>query len=246
MKIEYNIKSYGTETQANVKGYMAVTEIVKGKRYILPISPDIKESDLVKGFLTINKPLSLEKIVLSRFGLISQLFLDRITIKKDAKILVIGVGCVGFACIYILYCNHFSNIFYTDIIQRDISYATEVLTDNLKYDDYDYIIDATGNKNVIENIIARCKPLSAIVLLGTCRQNANIDPDSIHRKNLLIYGAHELSGLSDEYRQKVFDRVVNKIYKCNYTFNNVVSIKQHSEIDIDSRDSIFTIYKNNL
>ncbi len=51
MKIEYNLISRGTKLQSDCEGYMAISEVINGKRYILPLLiPDIKFPKFIQVF----------------------------------------------------------------------------------------------------------------------------------------------------------------------------------------------------
>ena len=121
MKIEYNLISRGTESQSDCSGYMAISERVDGKRYILPLKHSVKSVDsIIDGSLTVKKQLSICQIAVARFMLISKLFLDRIKIKKDERILVVGCGCVGFSLLEYLRLNGYTNV---GFISKNFKYS---------------------------------------------------------------------------------------------------------------------------
>ena len=246
MKIEYNIVSFGTEQQASSAGYMAITELAAGGRYILPVAHNVSETNNLNGALTVKKETGIEKIVLARFGLMTQLFLEKTNLNKNQNILVVGAGCVGFACVQMLLLNGYKNVCFTNKTTKlEIAGAKYIQKQNLNYEDFDVIIDATGSASAIKDIFDKCKPCSSIVLLGTCRENGNVDVLNIHRKNLVVYGAHELSGFSDEYRQKVFEKTLNKIKKCKQDFKNIVCLEDKSKLNKLKRKTIYTVYCSN-
>ena len=241
MNIQYNIVSHGTESQGNSDGYMAVSEDINGSRFILPIPHKKTNCDDMKGSLQIKKDLSIEKITVARFGLISQLFVDNYKLAKNKKILVVGIGCVGFACVQILKLNNYKYVYYTDKSNANITEAEMIDNNKVNYHDFDVIIEATGKIDVLNKIIRECKIMSTIILLGTCREAGGIEPLLVHRKNLKILGAHELSGYTDKHRQKEFDKVVKLISKSKNDFKKVVSFVDKNQRDKLKRTSIYTV-----
>lgn len=245
MKIEYNIVSFGTEKQSCSAGYMAVTECCDKKRYILPVAHNVENSELVKGALTIKRETTIEKIVLARFGLMTQLVLENQIISKNKKVLIVGTGCVGYACVQMLLLNGYKKVFFTNRKTNiKIKNATYIEKKNLNYEEFDVIVDATGDSLAIKEIFEKCKVGSKIILLGTCRENGLVDVLDIHRKNLAVYGAHELSGYSDEYRQKIFEKTLNKIQRSKNTFSDIVSLEDKLNINKTTRKSIYLVYCN--
>ena len=51
--------------------------------------------------------------------------------------------------------------------------------------------------------------MTKIVIVGTPREKPNVDLLTVHRKNLIIFGAHELTGFDSKKRQNAFDKIVN-------------------------------------
>ena len=141
MKIEYNLISRGTELQSDCNGYMAISEMINGKRYILPLKHSVKNTDsIIAGSLTVKKQLSICQIAVARFMLISKLFFDRIKIKKDERILVVGCGCVGFSLIEYLQLNGYTNV---GFVSKNVKYP-KFKEEKNSFEGYSWIFDCTG------------------------------------------------------------------------------------------------------
>ena len=222
---------------------MAITEQVDNFRYILPIAHNIEQVDhLPPQRLRVSRDLDLAQIAVCRFRLISALFLKNHTLDIHSKILIIGYGCVGYACHEELKSRGFEKI---SVLTRHkkllkINYVdSKVLNKN----NFDTIIDTTGNSDAINQVITNMQPRQTLVLLGTPRQSPNIDLLQVHRLNLTIIGAHELNGYSDAYRQQAFDEVVTNVYNNKIKYNDVVEeINQHIE-DIEANKKIYTVIR---
>lgn len=243
MKIEANIISWGTESQSNSNGYMAITEIINKKRYILPIEHYVQNVDKIpNGSLIVKKEISLEQIAISRFMLITSLFLERYPIKKKSSILILGCGCVGYACIKELHRRGFSNIV---LYEKNDKYKkflhTKIINNLNEIKNYNYIIDTTGSDNILSKILNLINCFQTLILLGTPRKGPYIDLLQIHRKNLSILGAHELSGYSNKVRQKTFDKIIRYNFMNKEKFTDVCNkCDQKNKL----RTSIYTIMNN--
>ncbi len=238
MKIDYNIISKGTERSGS-KGYMAVSEKIAGKRYLMPLAHEVRESKLTKDFLIIKKDITEFEVAIARFRLISELFLSKHSFKKNSKILVYGAGCVGYGLLTNLYTRGYYDVHYTTRKTKPFHLYEWKETSKVDITDYDIIFDTTGHNEVVENIINNAKPMTKIVLLGTPRQKPNIDVLVIHRKNLEVYGGHELFGYTAEYRQKIFDQMVNQIVKHQSDYSAICGYAVDAGID----DKIYNIIK---
>lgn len=225
IKIEYNIKSRGTERNYYSDGYIAISEIVGKKRYILPISHSISEiATLPSNCLWTKANVNIYKVAMARFSLISMLFLNKRKLPKSAKILVIGCGCVGFGLLfnlkylkykYVTYSSRHKGVF-KDFVWKRI--------DNVMWEEYDIIIDATGENDIIETAVEKCEKHAIIVLLGTPRNNPQISMLMVHRKNLSILGAHELNGYTNHQRQTIFNKTLRMVNRINFDFSSVCEI----------------------
>ena len=102
LKIEYTIISRGTEKYGS-KGYMGISEVKKGKRYFVLSKHYEKEVQTLKDSFEFDDIYNIENITLSRFEIIPKITLDN---KKDfinERIIICGLGNVGFASlIYLL------------------------------------------------------------------------------------------------------------------------------------------------
>lgn len=225
MRIEYNIFSRGTETDSNSTGYMAISELVGGKRYIMPIGHNIDIcEEIPDGSIEIKSNASVYQIAFARFALISKLLLNRCKFSKKSKILVCGCGCVGYALLFNLKQMGFNNVIFTSRHQTIFNEYQWIDIKNIDFSQYEIIFDTTGANEIIESILDRCAPLSTIVLLGTHRHAPQIDILRIHRKNLVLMGAHELFGYSNNIRQKTFDQVLRLICKSRMDLSSVCGV----------------------
>lgn len=76
---------------------------------------------------------------------------------------------------------------------------------------YNTYIEATGKSNIIKEIIENVTENSSIFLLGTPREGTYlIDHLEIHRKNINIFGGHELNGHSWQNRNSCFIDLLKK------------------------------------
>lgn len=209
VKIVANIISKGTETNSDCKGYMALTEKIDNVRYIIPVSHEVSELlRLHSDSLMIKKNLPLNKIILSRFQLIPALFFSNNHIDVNSKILVCGIGCVGFATLVELSKRLFKKVSYcSSKTFNEFNFTKH--DEQCGFLNYDVIIDCTGKEEMLEKIIKNCSERTTIVLLGTPRTDPKISLLDVHRRNLKILGGHELHGYSIKDRQTIFDEIVD-------------------------------------
>lgn len=219
LKIEYTIISRGTEKYGS-KGYMGISEVKKGKRYFVLSKHYEKEVQTLKDSFEFDDFYSIENITLSRFEIIPKISLDN---KKDfinERIIICGLGNVGFASlIYLLdlgykeidvLINNNEKYVNNAIMQLNQIYKANinVVTTLSTYNTY---IEATGKSNIIKEIIENITENSSIFLLGTPREGTYlIDPLEIHRKNINIFGGHELNGHSWQNRNSCFIDLLKK------------------------------------
>lgn len=246
MKIEYDIFSYGTERQSGSNGYMAVSEIRNKKRYIMPLSRDINETNKIpEGSLSISHKYSLQEIALSRFLLIPALFFENAKFNRKSKILVVGCGCVGCATILYLKIKKFKNIYYTTLSNQPLSCLPHIDKQDLNYSNFDLIIDTTGEASILSEILNDCKPFAKIILLGTTRDPVSPNFLIIHRKNLTIYGAHELNGYSHLKRQTIFDKITKKYIRKNLFKSHIDQLVEITQENNLIRNKVYMIKRKN-
>lgn len=214
IKIEYTIISRGTEKYGS-KGYMGITEPINKKRYFVLANHYEKYVKSFKDSFFFDDEYDIENIVLSRFELIPKLAFDGELDFIKERILVCGLGSVGTAAlIYLLDLgykeidiliknNKTKTIYLINYLNK--KYKANIKARNILSDQYDTYIDATGSSNAIESIFEDIPNNATVFFLGTPRESKYlIDPLDIHRKNLRIFGGHELNGHSWDERNKVF------------------------------------------
>ncbi len=242
MKIEYNFVSRGTERESGSDGYMAVTQKIGKKRYLLPIPHKQDEIDeLTKDYLVIKHVVTTPQLAVARFRLIPALFLERNKVERNSKILVVGCGCIGYALLEELYYRGYKQVTYTTVSSSASLRYPRISSLQVDYKDYDVIFDTSGKSEVLDNIILNCKPQTTIVLLGTPRGEPKANLLQVHRKNLNICGAHELFGYSAAQRQKVFDKVLKNIQQQNPCY---LSVCNYIKIDQVSPQAKFSAIYN--
>ena len=219
LKIEYTIISRGTEKYGS-KGYMGISETKNGKRFFVLSRHYEKEVQTLRDSFEFDDVYSIENITLSRFEIIPKITLDN---KKDfinERIIICGLGNVGFASLIYLLDLGYKEI--DILINNNEKYINNAITKlnkiyrvNInvvtKLSDYDTYIEATGKSNIIKDIVENITENSSIFLLGTPREGTYlIDPLEIHRKNINIFGGHELNGHSWENRNSCFIDLLDK------------------------------------
>lgn len=232
MKIKYSILSRGTEKYVG-HGYMAISEPKNGKQYIFDLDHNILDTNEMKNKLSFPSNFSINNIVFSRFELISELLFRRVLIQDN--ILICGLGSVGIAClinllehgykkIFIYSKNPFHNL---ELIEK--MYDVKLMQVDKIDDSYKSYIELTGDSLVLKKIIESVSSLKDIVILSTPRdQNYFIDPLTINRKNLTIYGGHELIGYSDEFRNNVFSDLLRSNTKIENLIKHFISFHNFS------------------
>ena len=219
LKVEYTIISRGTEKYGS-KGYMGISESKKRKRYFVLARHYENEIITLKDAFEFEDIYSIENIVLSRFELISKIVLDD---KKDfikGKIIISGLGNVGFSALIYLLDNGYKDIdilinkereyIRTTIIELKSKYGANINMVN-KILNYNTYIEATGKSSIINRIVNNSEEHSSIFLLGTPREGKYlIDPLDIHRKNINIFGGHELNGYDWKDRNDKFLYLLEK------------------------------------
>ena len=189
LKIEYTIISRGTEKYGS-KGYMGISEVKKGKRYFVLSKHYEKEVKTLKDSFEFDDIYNIENITLSRFEIIPKITLDNKKDFIDERIIICGLGNVGFASlIYLLdlgykeidiLINNNEKYVNDAIMQLNQIYNAKisVVTTLSTYNTY---IEATGKSNIIKEIIENVTENSSIFLLGTPREGTYlIDPLNGH------------------------------------------------------------------
>lgn len=247
MKIIANIISKGTERQGGGSGYMAITERLHGRRFIMPISHDVFEvceSEIDSSCLKVKKDISLSTLTVCRFQLIPGLFFSKHNLNKNGKIVVVGMGGVGFAILLELERLGYKNVsFYSSKQLKQFSDKVRYNSIEEAVKNNDYIIEATGEEMVVKTILSAMLPFSTLILFGTPRTDPSAGLLGIHRKNIAVVGAHEITGYSFAYRQKIFDRIIN-YYSSNpnILFDGLVEkISYSKQIQFDKLKNIFAL-----
>lgn len=216
---EYNIVSIGTENSGS-SGYMCITEILNGYRYLLPISHQIDIIEDLDDALYISAEISIEKIAISRFQLIPSLaFKNIVSLINNA--LIIGCGAIGITTYFELTRLNIKNIHISsrrqNIVKKYNNNLNIILYNEIIWDNYNTIIECTGEKNILSDIFQKAKFGTTIILLGTPRNASSINPLNIHRKNLKLMGGQEINGISQKQRQNCFNEIIS--YQNNYPIN---------------------------
>ena len=218
-KIEYSIVSRGTERYGS-KGYMGVTNSSDGKRIFVLSKHGEKYVSTYKDAMEFEDKYTIENIALSRFELISELAINNVKSMIKDNILIAGFGNLGFSCLIYLLNNGYKNI---NILTRKISkfqkeglrrinnmYNIDIKFVN-DYKSYDTFIEATGSSDVIKNIIEEANYKSTIILLGMPKEETYlINPLDVARRNLAIFGGHELNGFTIKERKEIFIKLLNE------------------------------------
>lgn len=226
IKREYSVISIGTERNGS-KGYMNISEIYDHKRIISPERHELNVINLNNSDnLSVNAELSIEMICMLRFQLIASLISVDLSNKN---VCVVGMGAVGIGTYYECCRRNVKNV--SIVTRRDMAYKKykDVLNIEKNLDGYDIYIDCTGESRCINNIIKSCGKCSTVILLGTPRENPQIDLLTVHRNNLTIVGAHELNGIDKEVRNENVS-IIERYFINNFQFFDYISkkmVKRH-------------------
>ena len=245
MKVCYSIISRGSEKYIN-HGYMGVSEQINNKQYLLDVDHNTKFVTETKHSMSFKPKYSIQNIAISRFELISEITFDRIKINDN--ILICGFGNIGFTCLLNLLkrgykkIKIFSNIKY-DINVLERKYKVKIQFIKQITDEFKTYIDATGSSNVLESIFEEITYLKDIIIISTPREETfKIDPLIINRKNISIYGGHELNGIDKIEREKKYRRLLKKNKSIERILNDFVSIHKFST----SKLNRLLMKKNNI
>lgn len=230
VKTEYSIISKGTEKYLK-KGYISISYSKDGFRYIQDIDHGKIYSEPNNHSLKLRDNYSIENIALSRFEMIPELLLTRIHFKDN--ILICGMGCVGYATI-----NNLIDKGYKTITVLKNKY--DIFVDNFKIkinivtgitSNYNTYIDTTGNSDILKKIFMNINNMGCVIILGTPRdEDYQISPLVINRKNLSIYGGHEINGYNQIVRNEVFMNLLEK--------NKTKNLKNICDINIYSKEKL--------
>lgn len=245
MKLLYSIVSIGTERSGS-KGYMAIISDNKNM-YIcnLPHFPESYNKRIVidSDSLRVESTLAIELVALSRFQLISALGFHNTDLSVYKKICIIGSGAVGITAYF-----EFKRLGINNVCLKTMNAKKEAYYRTLKIEidstdsfDYDCFIEATGAPNQLSLLLDNINPNSSIYLLGTPRKSKFIDPLIIHRKNLKIFGCHEIYGVDKGLRQELFNQLCQW-----YESFNITNCQDLVKIHMASQENLKKILNYNF
>lgn len=256
--IEFTIVSRGTEKKGS-KGYMGITKHINNTRLLVLAKHGDRYIDTYKDCFEFSDTYTIENITVSRFELMSSLAIKPILSLIQDKILLIGFGNVGFTCLLFLLKSNYKNIY---ILTRNtkeyelnaITILNNQFNANIKivedYDSlYDTYIEATGSSEVIEKITTISGYNSKIILLGTpTEEKYFISPLIINRKNLKIFGGHELNGHEIDERRIEFEKILNSNIKNDFTkFVNIYRYENNLiNTILKEKNNFFEVLKYDL
>ena len=250
MKVGYSIISRGSEKYLN-HGYMGVSKIINNKQYLLDIDHNKKETSNLEHSMVFPAKYSIQNIAVSRFELISELAFNRINISDN--ILILGFGNIGFSCLLNLLKKGYKKISVYSRNKYDISKLENKYKIKIEFvdkitNDYDTYIDTTGNSKVLEDVFCAIKYLKEIVILSTPRDGSfKIDPLIINRKNISIYGCHELNGIDAGEREKSYCNLLEENKSIEDIIESFVNIHEYSneklQVLLNKKSNIIDIFQ---
>lgn len=252
IKTQYSIISRGTEKYSG-HGYMGVSQALNNKQYILDIDHGVLESELNDHIIPFKaNEYSIYNIALSRFQLIFELIMHRYPIKDN--ILILGLGNLGFSCLFSLLLNGYKNIsIYTrkndvDLKNIEKKFNIKVKIINEITDEFKTYIDATGSSEVLKNVFENITNMKDVIILSTPRDGLYlIDPLIINRKNITIVGGHELNGVDKNLREELYTKILNRNKDLDNLIEKYVSINNYSEDNkkklLKKKNNIIDIFK---
>lgn len=252
VKTQYSIISRGTEKYSG-HGYMGVSYALDNNQYILDIDHGVLESKLNDHIIPFKaNEYSISNIALSRFQLIFELIMQRYSINDN--ILILGLGNLGFSCLFSLLSKGYKNIsVYTrktdlnlNIIEKQFNVKVKIV--NEITDDYKTYIEATGSSEILENVFENITNMKDIIILSTPRDGLYlIDPLIINRKNITIIGGHELNGVDKKIREQLLTQILNRNKNYDNIIENYVSINIYSEENkkklLKKKNNIIDVFK---
>lgn len=252
VKTQYSIISRGTEKYSG-HGYMGVSRALDNKQYILDIDHGVLESELNDHIIPFKaNEYSIYNIAISRFQLIFELIMQRYSINDN--ILILGLGNLGFSCLFSLLSNGYKNISVysrkNDLDLKIIEKKFNVKVNNVEdiTDEYKTYIDATGSSEVLRNVFENISNMKDIIILSTPRDGLYlIDPLVINRKNITIVGGHELNGVDKNLREQLYTEILNRNKNYDNIIENYVSINIYSEENqkklLKKKNNIIDVFK---
>lgn len=207
-------------------------KLKSGNRYFVLAKHYEKEVQSLNDAFCFDDVYSIQNIALSRFELITKLALEDKCRFINEKIIICGLGNVGFASLIYLLDLGYKEI--DILVNNNKEYVKNAIIElNNKYvanlklvekiEGYNTYIEAIGKRDILEKIMGSTEGNSSIFLLGTPREGKYlIDPLEIHRKNINIFGGHELKGHTWKERNKYFIELLEK--NKNKELQNFVNI----------------------
>jgi len=250
-KIDYSILSRGTEKYTKT-GYMAISQSENNMRCLCSLDHGVKYSIKYQYPLYFHDRYSISNIAISRFQLISELYLKDNEIKDSIGI--IGIGSVGFGLLINLLDRGYKNIniYIKDnkYIENKIGILNKYYNVNVKIhytlDDLDKninIFECVGSTSIIKDILNNITYNKNILLLGTPRDNEYvIDFLDIHRRNLSIVGIHEINGVCQEAREVLFNKILERNIRKEKILDEFVTVYNEYK-DNDNKNNFIEIYK---
>jgi len=221
LKTKYSVISRGTEKHNN-HGYMGISEVANGFQYVLNIDHGVKKSELNDQVLKFKTGYTVENIAFSRFEIITALMYNK-NINLEDRIIIYGLGNIGFTCLIYLLDKGYSNI--GVVVKRKTEKIVKLQNEMFNFynisiniylydeqmEEYNVYIDTTGLSEVLENIFEHIGFQKTVIILSTPREGKYLlDPLMINRKNLVIVGGHELNGINKKFREELFNLLLEK------------------------------------
>lgn len=234
--IKYSILSDGTERNGQSAGYIGITEKYKNCSFLVPIPHGVTSIKVLEHELNCHN-YSIANIAISRFQLISTLNFKRLKIRKEKdSVLVCGLGRVGLGALLEL---NRMGIQKVNVLTQKINAKKIIeninknylIVNKTEFIKYDYIIDATGDGCFLNNIIIRAKDFCNIIILGTPRLHSNINALTLHRKNLTLYGFHEINGIDDKKRNTVFNKILKANQHISIQLKDLIRYVEYNEAE---------------
>lgn len=231
-KINYSIISRGTEKSVK-HGYMCISKN-RGLSGIFNIDHGTNKSQIEPDTILFDgSKYSIENIALSRFQIITSLTYERFKFKDN--ILITGCGNIGFSCLIFLLNKGYRNITILSRNKHNFNeiekhFKTKISKTNMISNRYNTYIECSGDKKILEEIIAESGYVKDIVILSTIRDsNSMIKPIDINRKNLILIGGHELNGINLSLRNDHFTKLLIENKKIEKILPRYISISKFNK-----------------
>ena len=158
-------------------------------------------------------------------------------IKDD--IIIFGLGNIGLTCLFYLLDKKYKKITVFVKPNKDLKNLKKIINKEynvdikiiytLKHYNYNTYIETTGDSYLLKSIFDNINYNKKLIILSTPREETFLlSPLSINRKNISVIGAHEINGIDNEYRNRVFNKLLRKNSKKKY-LHNFVSIYDYSD-----------------